>query len=113
MCIQAADERRWDLDAAASRLVAALLRNDPACRVAVRGLESPSAPAARAEWVSRLSLRGSDTVDDVALQAERMELLIDGSRRPGSDRATRHAPFLCDAAGGVPGSHRTASVSLE
>ncbi len=92
---QGSNQRLWDLDAAALRLVAALLRNNPACRVIVRGSGSPAAAAdsAAAGGASRLSLRGSGRGDDGALRAEQLALFTGDSGRPGSGRASRHAPL--------------------
>jgi len=90
---QASEEQLWDLDAAALRLVAALLRNDPACRIAVRGLDHPAAAArpASAGRGSRLSLRGSGGGGDGSLQAEQLALLTGDSGRSGSGRFGRRA----------------------
>ena len=100
MRCQVSNQRFWHLDAAALRLLAALLRNDPACRVAVRGLQPPAAAAslAGAGRGSRLSLRGSGGGEDGELQAEQLALLTGDGKRPGSGRFVPHISCCNDAA---------------
>ena len=102
---QASEQRPWDLDAAASRLVAELLKHDPACRLAVRGSDPPVAAVALAAagQGSRLSFRGNMGVADGSLHGDQLALTVGNGRQRGGGslaggRVARHVlipvPFV-------------------